>query len=120
MKWLLYITFIHVPYNFPFYNAGISAFPQGLELNMSKLGGVTFSWNEMQCEQRNGVLLGYEIKLYYDKGVYTTRVVASVTMFTIVPQWLPEFSLPKAISVAAINEVGAGIHCPPVNVNLSG
>ena len=74
----------------------------------------------MQCEQRNGVLLGYEIKLYYDKGVYTTEVVASVTMFTIVPQWLTEFSLPKAISVAAVNEVGVGNHCPPVNIIPAG
>ena len=105
----------------PFYNLEITAFPQGLkqEHNMSERRGVTFSWKEMQCEERNGILLGYEIKLYYDKGVYTTRVAESVTMFTIVPQLLPESSFPKAISVAAINEVGTGIHCPPVNINQS-
>ena len=74
----------------------------------------------MQCEERNGVLLGYEIKLYYDKQVYTTEVAESVTMFTIVPQLFPEFSFPDAISVAAINEVGTGSHCPPVNINSSG
>ena len=74
----------------------------------------------MQCEERKGVLLGYEIKLYYDEHVYTTGVAESVTMFSIVPQLLPVFSFPNAISVAAINEVGTGSHCPPVNINSSG
>ena len=74
----------------------------------------------MDCEQRNGVLLGYEIKLYYDEEVCTERVVTPITTFTIPPQWKPELCFPKAISVAAINEVGVGNHCPPVNVTLSG
>ena len=106
----------------PFYNLGITAFPQGLkqEHNVSERRGVTFSWKEMQCEERKGVLLGYEIKLYYDKQVYTTRVVESVTTFTVLPQWKPGLSFPKAISVAAINELGAGNHCPPVHINQSG
>ena len=74
----------------------------------------------MECEQRNGALLGYEIKLYYDEETHTEVVVKSVTTFTILPQLKPKLFLPKAISVAAINEVGVGDHCPPVNVNLSG
>ena len=87
---------------------------------MSKTRGVTFTWKAVNCEQRNGLLLGYEIKLYYDDKVCTKRVVESVTTFTILPQWKPELCFPKAISVAAINEVGVGDHCPPVNLNLSG
>ena len=90
------------------------------EYNISQTGGITFGWKEVECEQRNGVLLGYEIKLYYDDHVCTGRVVASVTTFTILPQWKPELSFPKSISVAAITEVGVGNHCPPVNVTLSG
>ena len=65
-------------------------------------------------------MLGYEIKLYYDELVCTARVVKSVTTFTIQPQFHPELLFPKAISVAAINEVGPGNHCPPVNIILSG
>ena len=87
---------------------------------MSERRGITFSWKEMRCEERNGVLLGYEIKLYYDKQVCIAGVAESVTMFTVLPQWKTELSFPKAISVAAINEVGAGNHCPPVNINQSG
>ena len=119
MKLFLHIT---LKITFPFYDLGISAVPQGLkqEFNKSKIGGTTFIWKELDCEQRNGVLLGYEIKLYYDKEVLTRRVVESVTTFTILPQWKPEFSFPKAISVAAVNEVGVGNHCPPVKINLSG
>ena len=78
------------------------------------------SWSELECEKRNGVLLGYEIKFYCDEKVYTRRVPEFMTTFTILPQWKPELCFPKAISVAAINEVGVGNHCPPVNINLFG
>ena len=87
---------------------------------MSKIQDITFSWKALDCEQRNGYLQGYEIKLYNDEKVYTRTVVDSVTTFTVVPQWMPEISFPKAISVAAINEVGVGDHCPPVSIDLSG
>ena len=108
--------------SFAFHNLGISAIPQGLkqECNMFQTEGITFSWKKVDCEQRNGLFFGYEIKLYYDEEVYTRRVVESITTFTILPQWKPELCFPKAISVAAINEVGVGDHCPPVNISLSG
>ena len=106
----------------PFYNLGITAVPQGLKQvnSVSEGRGVMFSWKEMQCKERNGVLLGYEIKLYCGRQVHTTTVVESETMFTVVPQWRTKFSYPKAISVAAMNELGAGNHCPRVKINLSG
>ena len=107
---------------FTFYNLGISAIPQGLkqECNISQTKSITFSWMKVDCEQRNGLLLGYEIKLYYDEEVRTGRVVESINTFTVSPQWKPKFSFPNAISVAAINEVGVGNHCRPVNIKLSG
>ena len=115
----LYITF---KLTFLLYDLGITAFPQHLkqEYNMSKTGGIIFSWKALDCEQRNGLLLGYEIKLYNDEQVYTRSVVESVTIFIIRPQWKPDFHFPNAISVAAINEVGVGSHCPPVSIDLSG
>ena len=105
-----------------FFDLGISAIPQDLKQvhNMSKIGGITFSWKAVDCEQKNGVLLGYEIKLYNGEQVYTRTVFESGTIFTILPQWKPELCFPKAISVAAINEVGVGNHCLPVNIDLSG
>ena len=87
---------------------------------MSNTSGITFSWKEVECERRNGLFQGYEIKLYYDDEVCTRGLVEFVTTFTIPSQSEPEFRFPKAISVAAINEVGVGDHCPPVNINLSG
>ena len=90
------------------------------ERNISQTEGITFSWKEVDCEQRNGLLLGYEIKLDYGEEVCTRRVVESITTFTILRPWKPELCFPKAISVAAINEVGVGDHCPPVNIKLSG
>ena len=105
-----------------FYDIGVSAFPEGLkqEYNVSKGGGITFSWKEVERDQRNGLLLGYEIKLYYDQQVYTTEKIDTIPAFTILPHWKPEFCFPNAISVAAFNEVGVGNHCPPLNINLSG
>ena len=109
---------------FPPYDLGISAFPQGLKqvyiYNVSKKGIIAFSWNEVECEQRNGAVIGYEIKLYFDEHVYTRRVDGSLTTVAILRQWKSNSSFPKAISVAAINEAGAGSHCPPVNISQLG
>ena len=107
-------------WTFPFCDLGIFAIPQCLkqESDISKKGGITFSWKEIDCEQMNGVFLGYEIKLYYRNKVCTEKVDVSVTTFTVQPNWKPKFSFPKAISVAVINEVGVGSHCPPVKINL--
>ena len=104
------------------HDLGISTYPQGLkqECDILQRRGITFSWREIECEPSNGVLLGYEIKLYYDDQMCTVRVGESVTTFTIEPHWRLRPYFPKAISVAAINEVGVGDYCPPVNINQSG
>ena len=106
---------------FPFcdLHIGIFASPQGLkqESDISKKGGIMFSWKEIDCEHWNGVFFGYEIKLYHESKVCTERVIKSVTTFTVQPKWKPTFSYPKAISVAGINEAGVGSHCPPVKIN---
>ena len=122
--WLARFLSITIKLTSPFYDVEISSFPkdlkQDIEYNTSKTGGITFSWKELECEHWNGVLHGYEIKLYSDDEVCTKTVVKSVTSFTILPQWNPELCFPRAISVAAINQFGVGIHCPPVNITLSG
>ena len=87
--------------------------------NDSETGYVTFGWKEIECEQVNGVLLGYEIKLYYDKETRTMRMPKSMTTYTILPQRKVKTFLPNAISVAAVNELGGGDHSPPVKINPS-
>ena len=74
----------------------------------------------MECEKINGMMLGYEVKLYYDDETYTERVIESVTTYTISPKWKSKVTLPRAISVAAINEYGVGDHSPQVNINITG
>ena len=82
-------------------------------------GDVTFDWRDIDCEQVNGALLGYEVKLYYDDGqTRTERVLESVTTYTISPQLKHDYVFPRAISVAAINQLGVGNHSPPVNINF--
>ena len=84
-------------------------------------GSVTFGWSEVECKEMNGVLLGYEVKLYYDEEeTHTERLIDSVTTYTIARHSKPQRPLPKAISVAAINQLGVGDHSPPVRINPSG
>ena len=102
--------------------SGVPGFPQGLKQihQDCKKGSVTFGWNKTDCEQTNGVLLGYEVRLYYDKGTRTERMNESVTTYTVSTQQKPKDSLPKAISVAAVNEFGVGDHSPPVKIKPFG
>ena len=107
---------------YPFWLLGFSDFPKELKqvCSDSKTGRVKFVWRDIECEQVNGILLGYEVKLYYDKETYTESVIESVNSYTILPQEKHKFLLPKAISVAAISELGVGDHSPPVNINSTG
>ena len=102
--------------------AGVSGFPQDLKQisNDPKTGTIVFSWEKIACEHINGVLLGYEVKVYFDEHIHIQRLIESVTTYTVSPQWKPKFSRPKAISVAAINEIGVGDHSPPLKINASG
>ena len=114
----MYITFT---LTVSFCELGIFANNQSLkqEYDISKIGSITFSWKEVKCEQRSGVFIGYDIKLYFDEHVYTQRVAGSVTAFTIQPEKWPKFFFPRAISVAAISGFTV-THCPPVEISLLG
>ena len=105
-------------FRFCFWPVGVSSYPQELKQICSdpNTGSVTFSWRVIECKQVNGILLGYEVKLYYGEETCTERVIESMTTYTILPRRKHKFLLPKAISVAAINEVGVGNHSPPVNI----
>ena len=102
--------------------SGVCGYPQGLRgvCNDPEEGSITFGWKAVDCERMNGLLLGYEVKLHYDEETRTERVVESVTTYTISPLTKPGWSYPKAISVAAVNEVGVGDYSPPVKIDTSG
>ena len=99
----------------------VSGFPQDLRLISTNTStkSVVFGWNQISCEQINGVLLGYEVKIYYDSRIQTVRVTDRVT-YTISVKNRQKFSFPKAISVAAVNELGVGDHSPALSINQSG
>ena len=83
-------------------------------------GEVTFGWKEIESEQINGVLLGYEVKVYFEEHIHIERLPKSFTTYTTSPQRKHKLLLPRAISVAAINELGVGDHSPLVQINQSG
>ena len=74
-------------------------------------------WNDLACENWNGPLLGYECNIYFSNFTLTERVVASVTNYTIQLFLEKEHLLPKAFSIAAVNVVGVGAHCPPLDIS---
>lgn len=75
---------------------------------------VIFAWSKVECDKINGALLGYECTVYFDTYTHTESVVASISSYIVS---VPAFqSVPRAFSVAAVNEVGIGDHCPPVNL----
>ena len=102
--------------------AAISAFPQDLKLITvnADVQTATFGWKQIPCDQRNGVLLGYEVKLHYESGFRTSRVSDRQSTYTISTRRKYNNSFPEAISVAGINEVGVGDHSPPLNLNQYG
>ena len=105
-----------------FYLSGISSFPQGLKQISSSSEGeyITFVWDELECDLINGVLLGYEVKLYYDEKIITEKVSKSTTTYSVLRVISYKNLFPNAISVAAVNEIGVGDHSPPLKVNLPG
>ena len=119
---LLFSMYVPI-FNFKSFSfSGVPGFPQGLKQihQDCEMGSVTFGWNKIDCEQTNCVLLGYEVRLYYDEGTHTERMNESVTTYSVLPQQKPKVSLPKAISVAAVNELGVGDHSPPVKIKPFG
>lgn len=102
--------------------SGVSSYPQDLTFISTdlSLGRIAFAWSEIECEKCNGFLLGYECVIYYDNFKVTENVFPQVTDFTIQLASEPDSRFPRAISVAAINDVGVGDHCPPVTLTDNG
>lgn len=89
-----------------------SGYPLDLKVLSANAISVTFGWSNVECDKINGRLLGYECKFHFDNCTHIQRVVASITNYTIS---VPAFeAVPRAFSVAAINQVGVGDHCPQV------
>ena len=106
-------TFIHV-------HTGPTSYPRDLKQIRSDYKEITFDWKEFECEKRNGILLGYEVMLYYNDETRTERVTHTKTTYSILRRLNSMVPFPNSISVAAINEIGVGVHSPPVKLNLIG
>ena len=77
-------------------------------------------WDDLPCENWNGPPLGYECNIYFSNFTHTERVIFPATTYTMILFLKKEPLLPKAFSVAAINTVGVGKHCPPVDLSQFG
>lgn len=100
----------------------MSSYPKDLTLNSIDLsfGRITFGWSAIECDKCNGILSGYECVIYYDNFNVTERFFPQVTEFTIQLPGEPDSRFPQAFSVAAINDIGVGDHCPPVALTDNG
>ena len=99
-----------------------SGYPQDVRLVSSNWikGHIKFSWHELDCDKHNGWLLGYECTTYFDNFCHTENVPAHVTSYTLSLYSFELITLPRAFSVAAINNAGVGDHCPPLNLTSMG
>ena len=72
---------------------------------------MTFQWTELECYEENGPITGYQYRIYYDHAHYNQGTVKkNINTLTKLKANIQNFS------VAAINKVGVGPHCPPVPV----
>ena len=66
----------------------------------------------MECFEENGPIIGYRFRVYYNLSYYTEgELDGNTTMVTLLHSNMQGFS------VAAMNEVGIGEHCPAIQVN---
>ena len=74
---------------------------------------VTFRWKELDCYEENGPITGYQYRAYYGLFNSIENVLDNNTTMVTLPS---ENML--SLSVAAMNEVGIGDHCPPILVPI--
>ena len=74
---------------------------------------VTFQWKELDCYEENGPITGYQYRAYYGLFNSIENVLDNNTTMVTLPS---ENML--SLSVAAMNEVGIGDHCPPILVPI--
>ena len=91
-----------------------SGYPSNLRIIAKTLSSITFQWNKLKCHQENGPIIGYEYRIYHDLFHYIKGTVNQhTTMFTVYETQMISFS------VAAINVVGTGEHCPLFKLSTS-
>ena len=84
-----------------------SGAPKRLRVTETKGNESTFSWEEVEYSQRNGLIRSYEYKIYYNKGLIKKgcTTTAEVTM-----KWINNCHHLCSITVAAVNLAGVGPH----------
>ena len=78
---------------------------------------VRLSWEEVNCTQRNGVIIGYNIQYYTDQELQLIVLNVTDTTGTTI-SGLEKFNIYQ-ISVAAININGVGPYSQEFNFHTS-
>lgn len=90
-------------------STGPSGYPTGLHVSDETVQSLTFTWNPLECQFRNGRLTGYELRFYSTYNdvqiFYTTDTRATFGN-------LRNSSSGYGLSVAAVNQAGTGDHSP--------
>ena len=76
---------------------------------------VTFQWKQLECFEENGPITGYRYRAYIHLSNYTEgEVDRNTRMVTLFHKDM------QAFSVAAMNKVGIGEHCPAIEPHIMG
>lgn len=115
-NFLISNTLNSVHYSWLYVYIGPSGFPTDLSIISVTSTSVTFCWNALECEKQNGFLTGYEYRVHSDTQSITGVVDPEKTTCSVL------FSTCGTrrctVSVAAMNDAGAGEHSPLVEVTI--
>lgn len=91
--------------------SGPSTYPPSLQVNKRERSLLSFVWQQLECADQNGPIIGYECRLYVDSHFSKRLYVGDAANTSIT---IPDLSscTSYSLSVAAVNEGGTGDHSP--------
>ena len=77
--------------------------------------GISLSWGEVNCTERNGVITGYSVQYSIIGGIQSTAVNVTGDITSTVIDGLTEL-MTYTVSVTAINSNGVGTYSNQFNI----
>lgn len=93
-----------------------TGYPSNVRILSSTRHTLSLTWDEVNCYERNGLIIGYQCRLYSNHTHYTTNILGFGVKLPIQISLAMNITI-LAISVAAVNDVGVGPYSKPVGVN---
>ena len=93
-----------------------TGYPSNIRILSSERSNLILTWDELNCYERNGPIIGYQYRLYINHTHYTSDMVKFDVKLPIQLSVRNHITV-LAISIAAVNDVGVGFYSEPIGVN---